>query len=240
MTDATFVTSPAKGGHGLGKIADQLYEPTALNEPTNPFYAIVQIQAHGTSSSQLKDGHGQTLKLLVTKCEPVLDPERSGEMAYLLQSLREERTSPDGQGLLPFAFPGQMDKEKATVLMERIETQWTRMGLTGAQGEDHWRQHYGIGDGQEYSYGDRGVPGNYHKSPVAWLSEYANTIGCFAVDEPKDDGPLTEPIDFDEDSLAEPDDDPLAASSEVEEPEAAAAEPPKSRRRGGAKADEQQ
>ena len=201
MTDVTFIGQPLKGGHGLTKIASELYEPTALGEPTDAFPAIVMLRAHGASTKPIEDGHAQNVKLLITKCEPVIDPEQAGELMCLLQALREERTSVSGQRVLPIAFPGdkKLDREKAAIWIERIEHQWDRLGWTGAEGEANWRSHFGIGPGEENSYGDRGVPGDYRIAAVAWLTQYAGSIGLLddATNGSKDDAPATIPLDLD-------------------------------------------
>lgn len=210
MTQAKFVTKPSDG-HGLAKIAEQLYEPTVLGEPTDAFPAIVMLQAHGASTSPLQDGHNEEVKLLVTKCEVITDAEQAGEVMLLLEALREERKGGNGQRVLPVTLLNdkKIQREKAAILIERIEAQWDRMGWTGVQGEENWRAHFGIGPNSEYSYGDRGVPGEYRKAEPAWLSQYAGSIGLFddATNGTKEDAPPTIPLDLDGTGDDEPGDD---------------------------------
>jgi hypothetical protein len=207
MTQAKIATNPADG-HGLvTRLTEPLYTSLSRGEPVNQIVAIVVLDPVGSGQRKTAKGNHRHVMFEVAKLEPILDASQAGELRYTLQALYEHRTSTGEQRMLPIAFPGQKEKEKQRALMERIDEWATDKKLTGGELADLWRSNFGIGPGEEYSYGDRGVPGDYTKSPSCWLSEFAWTQGIIGDDEhdetaAPDPAPDPAPDDDDDDGAA--------------------------------------
>jgi len=185
MTEAKLVTSPAQG-HGLtSRITDTHFAAAAAGKPVPHIVGLCILKQVGFGESDTASGKHRTVKYEAIKLEPLLDAEQAANARLMIQAAYEARTSSGDQGVLPLSFPGQMDEENRKALMERIETWAEANDITGAELEERWRSYWSIGAGEEYSFGDRGVPAEYRKSPAAWLGEFA--FECGAIKESHDD-----------------------------------------------------
>lgn len=223
MTQAKLVPSPAEG-HGLtDRITDPLFAAYLKGDRTDLIPALVLLKVHGAGGNDTANGRHQFVRFEATRCEPIPVEDRTDAL-WQIQALYEARTSTGTQRPLPIGLPNE---ERRQFLMERIEQWATDNGVSGADLEQQWRAEFGIGDVDGADYG---TPADYRHASVQKLLQFA--LECGAEKQPEDDAPpavLSDEDGIGEDSLAEPDDDPLAADAEP------VAEPPKSRRRGGAK-----
>jgi hypothetical protein len=204
MTAAKLKTAPSEG-HGLtDKITDVHWAAASKGEKPEDVVCVVVLRRSGIGQQETAQGMHRTVQYEAVRLEPVTDVDQIGELRYLAQALYEARTSNGQQRHLPLGIPGQGHEERRVALIERIEAWADDNDITGAELEAKWRAEFGIGDGQEYSYGDRGVPADYRKSEVAWLLQFALSVGAMAdqqavdviesaddpedPDEPVDDG----------------------------------------------------
>lgn len=171
MTTARLLTAPGEG-HGLtDKQTNELYKALVDGKPTAPIVAVVLLEPVGTSQRKTAQGLHRSVTFEATRLEPVHDANQSGELRYLIQALYEQRTSTGQQRSLPLGLGA--DEEKRHALLERIEDWSNEEGMTGVELEKAWRAHFGIDPDKDFSYGDHGVPGDYHKAGVQQLLEFA-------------------------------------------------------------------
>jgi hypothetical protein len=187
MTDAKLKTAPSQG-HGLvDRITDVHFASASKGEKPEDLVCVVVLRRSGIGQQETANGMHRSVQYEAVRLEPVLDPNQAGELRYLGQALWEQRHSNGQQKMLPLGIPGQANEERRVALLERIDDWAEEESLSGGQLEAKWREHFGIGDGQDFSYGDRGVPGDYRKSEVAWLMQFALTVGALGNDEPSAD-----------------------------------------------------
>jgi hypothetical protein len=210
MTKASL--SALDQGHGLiDNITDQHYAAFNRGEPIRDVVCIAVLRPTGIASRVTKDGRHNVVQYTVSKIEVITDPNQANDLRYSIQALYEARTTPGREHALPLGLPGFDDEEKRKALIERIEDWAEENGLTGAELDTEWRNHFGIGAGEENSWGDRGVPSEYGRSPLTWLLEFALDKG--AVDqEKKDEAP---PVVFSNGQDASEETDPAAAADEA-------------------------
>lgn len=208
MTSAKLVTSPAEG-HGLTqRLTDTHFAMAVKGEPVPLLPAVVMLKQVGFDQKETAQGIHRSVRYEVVKLEPITDRNDATELQFMVEALHKQRTSPDGQGALPVSFPGQQAEEKRKAVIEAIEDHWEAVGKTGADGEQDWRDHFGVGSDPEANL--YGIPGDYRKASFAHLSQYAFAVGALGGGDDQGEVP---PAVFShgEDSLAEPDDDPLAS-----------------------------
>lgn len=180
MTTAKLVTSPAEG-HGLtSKITDPLYSALANKRPTSPIVAVVVLKPVGLGQRETKGGSHQHVVFEATHLEPVADANQANELRYLVQALYEQRTSTGEQRTLPLGLGG--DEERRQALMERMEDWSAEQGLTSSELEAKWRETFGAGSDDDWSWGDQGVPGDYRKASVAHLTSFCYSVGVLSLD----------------------------------------------------------
>lgn len=200
MTTAKLVQAPAEGHGVTDTITDALYQALVGGKPTRPIIGLVLLEPIGTSQRKTAQGLHRSVTFEAVKLEPVHDSGQAGELMWLLQALYEQRTSTGEQRALPLGIPGIEVEEKRQESMERIEAWSTEQEMTGGDLDTAWREHFGIGPDQDFSYGDHGVPGDYRKAGLQQLLEFR-----FAhVEEPHADGEI-DGVDEDEPQAAGPD-----------------------------------
>lgn len=204
MTSARLLSSPSEG-HGLtDKITDPTYSALVKGEPAGTIVAIAVLKPVGAGQRETAQGLHRHVAYEAIKLEPVGDSNQESELRYLVQALYEQRTSTGEQRSLPLGIPGQADEERRKALLERIDDHADDQGWTGAQLEEKWREHFGFTEGSEFSYGDRGVLGDYHKAAWAHLLEFAGAIGAMNTPEPEASGEPEPPVQEGEDADTPP------------------------------------
>lgn len=197
MTTAKLVTAPSEG-HGLTqKITDPTYSALANGKPARPLIAIVELKPVGLGQRETARGRHQHVVYEATHLEPVIDIHQANELRYHLQALYEARTATGSQRPLPLALG--RDDEKRLALMERMETWASEHELTAAELEDRWRENFGAGTDDDWSFGDQGVPGDYRKASLAHLTSFCYSTGVLSMDEPLSHQERTDVDDGDED-----------------------------------------
>ena len=178
MTSAKLVTSPAEG-HGLtDTITRRHFTAYVKGEPFEYFPALAMFKGHGQTSRDTAQGRHEAVQYEAVKIEPFSDPADRDDAMWKIQALYEARTSTGSQRVLPLGLPNE---ERRLALLERIEDWADKAGLTGAELEQKWRDHYAIGDDPEANY--FGLPGDYRLGSVQYLLQFAIEIGA----EPKPD-----------------------------------------------------
>lgn len=197
MTQAKLATNPAEG-HGLtSKLTDPTYSAMANGKPTESVVALVILKPVGLGQRETAKGRHQHVQFEATRLEPVLDVNQANELRYLIQKLYEGRTSTGQQTTIDVYGLGQ-NEERRHELIETIEDWSAREGMTGGALEARWRAEFGIGDGEEWSLGDQGVPGDYRKASVQFLLQFGLTVGAIDNGENVRDD---DEDDIDEDDL---------------------------------------
>lgn len=213
MTKAKLVTNPAEG-HGLTqRITDPHFSALTKGEPIGLIPALVLLKPHGYGGNVTANGEHRHVSYEVAKLEPILEPGDRTDAMWKVQALYEARTSTGSQRPLPIGLAGE---ERRLFLIERIEDWAARNEITGGELEQQWREHYGIGTGDELY----GIPGDYGKAAVNHLLQFALEVGAEKLAADDDD---EEPRLLGDDELDTPDDEP-AASDEAEESDTAAGE----------------
>lgn len=207
MTSTKITANPSQG-HGLTqKITDQHFDMAVRGEPVPLLPAVVMLKQVGFGEKETAQGRHRFVQYELVKLEPIVERNDAAELQFMIEALKKKRTTPDGQSALPISFPGQETEEKRKALMEAIESRWDVLGKSGAEGEQHWRDDFGVGTDPEANL--YGIPGDYRKASLAHLSQYAFSIGAIGSEDEQAEVP---PAVFSSgpDALSEPDDDPLA------------------------------
>lgn len=182
MTTAKLLTAPAEG-HGLTQdLTDPIWHAKATGKPTDTIVALVVLKPTTIGQSDTKQGTHRHVAFEVQRLEPVLDKNQASELRWLLQALYEQRTSTGEQRMLPISLGS--DEERRKAVMERLEDWASEVGKTGAELEQTWREHFGIGPDSEWSFGDAGVPGDYRNASLAHLLSFGYEIGALRTEEP--------------------------------------------------------
>lgn len=190
MTTAKIVPAPAEG-HGLiDGIASKHFAAYSKGEPIGLIPAMVLLKVHGQTARDTAHGRHRSVQYELVKLEPIIEPGDREDAMWKIQSLYENRTSTGEQRALPI---GLATEERRQLLMERIE-EWSKQQdpeLTGGQLERKWRDHFGVGNGDQLYE----IPGDYRKAGVQHLLQFAIEIGAEprpdslnVEEEPGDDG----------------------------------------------------
>lgn len=176
MTVARLLGAPSEG-HGLvSKHTDKHYRQLTEGQEPQKIVAVVVFEAVGTSQRKTARGLHRTVVYEAVRLEPVTDAHQATELQYLAQNLYEQRTSNAEPRYLPLGFSDMSTEEKRRRTIETIEDWAEEAGHTGGELEAMWRDHFGIAEGSEYSYGDQGVPGDYRKSSLNYLLEFGYAV----------------------------------------------------------------
>jgi hypothetical protein len=214
MTSARLQSAPADG-HGLtDKITDPLYHALATDQPTRPLVAVVVLDPVEHGGRKTAKGKHRLVKFEVTHLEPVHDVNQANELRYFIQSLYEARTSTGQQRPL---FALGRDDENRLGVMEKLEDWAADEGHTGADLEQMWREHFGIGSDADWNEGS--VPGDYRKASLAHLLSFGYESGALSLDVPLPSDEREEADDDDEDDASD-----SGTSDEGEEADTVAAD----------------
>jgi L-fucose mutarotase/ribose pyranase (RbsD/FucU family) len=210
MTKASVLGTLAEG-HGLDdKMVDTHYAAREKHQQVAAFPAVVLLRPVEHLARDTAKGQHRQVKYEIVMLEPEHDPDEVGRLRYRLQNLYDARNGSHAP-MLPLDFPGQANEEKRLATIEVIEAWADEEGVSVPDGVGElWREYWGIGAGEENSWGDRGVPANYKVSALAWLLEFAWEKRILEPPEPV----KAEQEALDGDALATPDDDPLAAETD--------------------------
>lgn len=180
MTQAKIAPSPAEG-HGLTeRITQPHYSAYTKGEPIDMVPALVLLKVSGHGGHDTANGRVNTVKYELAKVEPFLEAGDRENALWQIQSMYEARTSTGAQRPLPLGLPNE---ERRQFLMERMEAWADERGITGAELDARWREEFGIGPDEDWSYGDSGVPADYRRASVAHLLQFADTVIEQPVDE---------------------------------------------------------
>jgi hypothetical protein len=181
-------------GHGLvDSIIDQHYAARQRGEPTGEVVAYCVLKPVGSSEGDTAKGTHHTVVYEITRFEPVLDPGPASQVRFAMHAAYKARTSPNSRQL-PLAMPGMDEEEKRVATIDSINDRASELGWTTQDITDQWHRHFGIGAGEEHSWGDRGVPAEWLSSPQTWLFEFLLALEEIPDPKPVDEGPA-EPSD---------------------------------------------
>lgn len=184
MTTAKLLTAPGEG-HGLtDKLTNPLYQALTKGAPTEPIVAVVLLDPVGCGQRKTAKGRHQHVVFDAVALEPIHDIAKAGELMYLMQKLREDRNDRAGQRALPLGFPGMAEEEKRLQAVEQLEDWADGNGVSLTQLGATWRDHWEISDGEEKSFGNDGVHGDYRKAGWQQLLEFGYAKEIFSRDEP--------------------------------------------------------
>lgn len=184
MTTAKLVTTPGEG-HGLtDKITNPLYQALTKGAPTEPIVALVLLDPVGCGQRKTAKGRHQHVVLDAVALEPILDTARATDLLFELHRLRDARNERAGQRTLPGNWPGMEDEEKRVGAIEQLEDWADGNGVSLTQLGAMWRDHWEIGEGQEKSFGNDGVHGDYRKAGWAQLIDFGYAKEILSRDEP--------------------------------------------------------
>lgn len=180
MTTAKLLTAIGEG-HGLTqKITDPIWNAKAAGKPAGDIVVIAILKPTTIGQSDTKNGLHRSVSFEAQRLEPVGDTNQANELRWLLQALYEDRTSTGEQRTLPISLGS--DEERRKAVMERIEDWADEQGKTGGELEQAWREQFGIGPDQDWSYGDSGVPGDYRKASLAHLLSFGYESGALKTE----------------------------------------------------------
>lgn len=184
MTTAKLLTSPGEG-HGLvDKITNPLYQALTKGAPTDAIVAVVLLEPVGCGQRKTAKGRHQHVVFDAVALEPIHDTSEASRLMFIMQKLRDERNERAGQRALPLGFPGLADEEKRLQAVEQLEDWADGNGVSLTQLGAMWREHWEIGDGEEKSYGNDGVHGDYRKAGWQQLLEFGYATEILSRDEP--------------------------------------------------------
>jgi hypothetical protein len=207
LTTAKLVTTPGEG-HGLvDKLTNPIYQALTKGAPTEPIVALVLIDPVGCGQRKTAQGRHQHVVFDAIALEPILDQSEATSLLFRLHELRDARNERAGQRTLPGNWPGMADEEKRLQAIEQLEDWADGNGVSLTQLGAMWRDHWEIGEGQEKSFGNDGVHGDYRKAGWQQLLEFG-----YAKDILKRDEPLPSELREDEE-----DRDDAAADSKCEQ-----------------------
>lgn len=184
MTQAKLAVSPAEG-HGLiDAITQAHYAAYSKGEPIEYIPALVLLKVAGHGGHDTANGRVNTVKYEAVRLEPITEPGDRDDVMWKIQSLYESRTSTGEQRPLPL---GLKTEERRQSLMERLEDWADTHDVSGADLEQRFRDHFGVGTDPEANL--YGIPGDYRKASVAHLLQFAIEIGAEPQpDEDESDG----------------------------------------------------
>lgn len=182
MTTAAKLLTAIAEGHGLSQITDSIWSAKVAGKPAGDVLALVILKPTTIGQSDTKQGTHRSVSFEAARLEPVLDSNQSSELRWLLQKLYEQRTSTGEQQTLHLGIG--TEEERRAEVMERLEDWAETEGRTGAELEQLWREHFGIGPDSEWSFGDSGVPGDYRKASFAHLLSFGYEVGAMKTDTP--------------------------------------------------------
>lgn len=184
MTTAKLLTTPGEG-HGLNdKITSPLYQALTKGAPAEPIVAVVLLEPVGCGQRKTAKGRHQHVVFDAVALEPIHDTAEAGRLMYLMQTLRDSRNERAGQRALPLGFPGMADEEKRLRALEQLEDWADGNGVSLTELGAMWRDHWEIGEGEEKSFGNDGVHGDYRKAGWAQLLEFGYAKEILSRDEP--------------------------------------------------------
>jgi hypothetical protein len=184
MTTAKLVTSPGEG-HGLtDKLTNPLYQALTKGAKVEPIVALVLLEPVGCGQRKTAQGRHQHVVFDAVALEPILDSARAGELLFQLHALRDARTERAGQRTLPGNWPGMADEEKRQKAIEQIEDWADGNGLAVPSDlTAMWRDYWEIGEGQDRSFGNDGVHGDYRKAGWQQLLDFGYAKEILSRDE---------------------------------------------------------
>lgn len=188
MTSARIKSAPADG-HGLtSSVCDDIWLARQRGENTDDIVAVVVLRPVGTAERDTAQGTHRSVQFEAIRLEPLNgDADRLrmvAEDAYQARTGNRART-------LPLNFGDRPDEEQRLQLIEAIDAWSEQTGTSGADIDERWRSHFGVGQGAS-----EGVAGTYEKGSPVQLLEFATAIGAVAGDEPDVD---SEPADIEDD-----------------------------------------
>lgn len=184
MTTAKLLTTPGEG-HGLvDKLTNPIYQALTAGKPTEPIVAIVLLDPVGCGQRKTAQGRHQHVVLDAVALEPILNSTRASELLYELHELRDARNERAGQRTLPGNWPGMQDKERQVQALEQMEDWADGNGVSLTQLGAMWRDYWEIGEGEESSFGNQGVLGDYRKAGWQQLLEFGYAKDILKRDEP--------------------------------------------------------
>lgn len=184
MTTAKLVTTPGEG-HGLtDKLTNPLYQALTKGAPTEPIVAIVLLDPVGCGQRKTAKGRHQHVVFDAVALEPILDSSEASQLLFRLHALRDSRNERAGQRTLPGNWPGMADEEKRLQAVEQIEDWADGNGVSLTQLGAMWRDYWEIGDGEESSFGNEGVLGDYRKAGWQQLLTFGYEKDILKRDEP--------------------------------------------------------
>lgn len=184
MTTAKLVTTPGEG-HGLtDKLTNPLYQALTAGKPTESIVAIVLLEPVGCGQRKTAQGRHQHVVFDAVALEPILESTKASELLFHLHSLRDSRTERAGQRTLPGNWPGMEDEERRHRAIEQIEDWADGNGVSLTELGAMWRDYWEIGDGEEKSFGNDGVHGDYRKAGWQQLLQFGYEKDILKRDEP--------------------------------------------------------
>lgn len=177
-TTAKLLTALPKN-HGLDpRLVDGHYNELVNKTRPEPVVALIVLEPHKHAGDV--DGDNE-VSYKVLHVEP--DADMTKQHLARIEELRADRL-----GFLPLDFETRPDEEQRLELIEAIDKWSERTGVTGADVDERWRSHFGIGEGAA-----EGLAGTYEKGSTVQLLEFARTIG--AVTDPESDSDTAEDDD---------------------------------------------
>lgn len=184
MTTAKLVTTPGEG-HGLNdKLTSPLYQALTKGAPTDAIVAIVLLEPVGCGQRKTAKGRHQHVVFDAVSLEPILDSAEATSLMFRLQSLRDARNERAGQRTLPGNWPGMADEEKRLQAVEQVEDWADGNGVSLTELGAMWRDYWEIGEGEEKSFGNDGVHGDYRKAGWQQVLEFGYAKEILQRDEP--------------------------------------------------------
>lgn len=222
MTSAKILGKLAEG-HGMtDAIVDGHYAARQKGEPPGEIVAIVVLKPVGSTEGDTAKGRHHSVTYEISRCEPVTDPNHATDLRFSMHSYYESRHAPGGrQRPLPLGMPGMAREEQRKALEERIKD-WADdhdPPLTDGDIQARWCDYWVIGPNDDASWGDRGVPKNWHEAAILHLMEFGSEVGAIADPEAKPEPAQAELPDADGGT-----DETGDASDEGAEPDTAAQE----------------
>jgi hypothetical protein len=183
-TTAKLVTTPSEG-HGLSdRLTGPLYQALTKGAPTDSIVALVLLEPVGCGQRKTAKGRHQHVVFDAVALEPILDSSEASNLMFRLQTLRDARNERAGQRTLPGNWPGMVDEERRVQALEQLEDWADGNGISLTELGAMWRDHWEIGDGEEKSFGNDGVHGDYRKAGWQQLLEFGYAKEILKRDEP--------------------------------------------------------
>ncbi len=168
-------------------LLERLYAEVQKGGPDTQVVVLAVLDATSWGGSKpTKSRPAQRSVLLSTMRIEVVPAEEADRVRMQIEELHHHRTSRGAALRLPLGYADEREERRQEYL-EHIDRWADANGYTGAQLEEMWRSHHGVGTTPTTAAAD------YHRGSAQHLLEFGVTIGAIETEEPEAEEPEAEP-----------------------------------------------